>query len=73
MFESVPPLRGIEVLGVADLSDVDVEPVRALIAGRYLGPSEGARFAAERTKPGVLLRLRAEDPRVWDLSGILPS
>ena len=73
MFESVPPFRGIEVLGVADLGDAGVAPVRAEIAGRYLGASEGARFAAERTKPGVLLRLRAEDPRVWDLSGILPS
>jgi hypothetical protein len=73
VFESVPPFRGIEVLGVADLSDADVEPVRAEIAGRYLGASEGARFAAQRTKPGVLLRLRAEGPRVWDLYGILPA
>jgi hypothetical protein len=32
-----------------------------------------ARFAAERrSRPGVLLRLVPESPRVWDLSGILP-
>lgn len=31
-------------------------------------------FAAERrSKPGVLLRLAASEPRVWDLSAILPT
>lgn len=29
--------------------------------------------AAERTKPGILLRLAARQPRVWDLAPILPS
>ena len=33
-----------------------------------------ARFAAERrSKPGVLLRLAVTEPRVWDLSAILPG
>ena len=31
------------------------------------------RFTAGRTKPGVLLRLVPESPRVCDLSKILPS
>jgi hypothetical protein len=48
-------------------------PIRAEIAGRYLGAADGSRFAAERSKPGVLLRLAAEHPRVWDLSTILPT
>jgi hypothetical protein len=31
------------------------------------------RFAAQRaSKPGVLLRLPAEHPRVWDLTAMLP-
>jgi hypothetical protein len=45
---------------------------RIAIAGRYLG--EAAAFAAARSSPiGVLLRLEPEDPRVWDLSTILPA
>jgi hypothetical protein len=43
------------------------------MAGRYLGAADGARFAAERTHPGVLLRLTTDDPRVWDLSAIVPG
>ena len=73
VFEAVRPFRGVEVRGVGELVECDVSSVRAAIAGRYLGVSAGARFAAERrSKPGVLLRLVPDDPRVWDLSGILP-
>jgi len=72
VFEAVPPFRGVEVRGTAALIDCDVAEARAEIAGRYLGADAGARFAAERTKPGVLLRLAADEPRVWDLSAILP-
>jgi len=74
VFEAVRPFRGVEVRGVAELVEGDVGPARAAIAGRYLGASDGARFAAERrAKPGVLLRLVPDNPRVWDLSGILPT
>ena len=74
VFETVRPFRGIEVRGIPELIDCDVATVRADIATRYLGERDGARFAAERVaKPGVVLRLAAESPRVWDLSGILPS
>jgi len=72
VFESVPPFRGVEVRGTAELIEGDVASARREIAGRYLGQDAGARFAAERTKPGVLLRLAANEPRVWDLSLILP-
>jgi hypothetical protein len=68
VFETVPPFRGIEARGSADLIEGDVTPVRRDIAGRYLGEEAGARYAAERTKPGVLLRLAASRPRVWDLA-----
>ena len=74
VFEAVRPFRGVEVRGVGKLVDCDVSSVRAAIAGRYLGAGDGARFAAERrSKPGVLLRLACDSPRVWDLSGMLPT
>ena len=73
VFEAVRPFRGIEVQGTPELLDCDVGSARAEIAGRYLGPAAGARFASERNKPGVLLRLAAESPRVWNLAAILPS
>jgi PPOX class probable F420-dependent enzyme len=74
VFESVPPFRGIEVRGVPEIVEGDVTEVREAIAGRYLGVAAGKRFAAERrSKPGVLLRLDGRDPRVWDLSAIVPT
>ncbi len=74
VFEAVRPFRGVEVRGEAELVEGDVTGIRADIAGRYLGRDDGARFAAERrSKPGVVLRLAGDTPRVWDLSGILPA
>lgn len=74
VFEAVAPFRGVEVRGTGELVECDVTPLRADIAGRYLGARDGERFAAERrSKPGVLLRLSASEPRVWDLSAILPK
>jgi PPOX class probable F420-dependent enzyme len=74
VFETVPPFRGVEARGEPELIDCDVGPVRAAIAGRYLGEAGGRRFAAERrAKPGVLLRLVPDEPRVWDLAEILPD
>jgi PPOX class probable F420-dependent enzyme len=74
VFEAVRPFRGVEVRGDGELVDGDVTAARAAIAGRYLGVGDGERFAAERrSRPGVLLRLVPDSPRVWDLSGILPT
>lgn len=73
VFETIPPFRGIEVAGTPELIAGDVAEVRVAIAGRYLGAAGGERFARTRKKPGVLLRLRAERPRVWDLASILPT
>ena len=72
VFEAVPPFRGLEVRGAAELLECDAGPIREEIASRYLGVEDGRRFAAERTRPGVLLPL-AGDQRKWDLSAILPS
>jgi PPOX class probable F420-dependent enzyme len=74
VFETVRPFRGIELRGTADLIPGDVTEARAAIASRYLGAVDGERFAdTRRAKPGVLLRLVPDDPRVWDLSAMLPS
>jgi hypothetical protein len=73
-FEAVRPFRGLEARGVAELVEGDLTSARVAIAGRYLGLEDGERFAAERrSRPGVLLRLVPDGPRVWDLSGILSS
>ncbi|HST25353.1 MAG TPA: pyridoxamine 5'-phosphate oxidase family protein [Gaiellaceae bacterium] len=72
VFETVPPFRGVEVRGEPELVSGDVAEARREIAGKYLGVEGGDRFAAERTKPGVLLRLRPLEPRAWDLSRIVP-
>jgi len=73
VFEAVRPFRGVEIRGAAELVHGDVTAARREIAGRYLGEEAGSRFAAERTKPGVLLRLTTAEPRVWDLTAILPD
>jgi len=75
IFEAVMPFRGVEVRGEATLTPGDMAEVRRSIAGRYLGSDElGARYAVERAaKPGVLLSISSDQPRVWDLSHMLPS
>jgi PPOX class probable F420-dependent enzyme len=72
VFETVWPFRGVEVRGTPEIVELDVTPIRIEIAGRYLGAADGERYAAQRQKPGVLLRLAAPAPRVWDLLPILP-
>jgi PPOX class probable F420-dependent enzyme len=73
VFETVPPFRGIEARGEAALESGDVTEIRRSIAARYLGGDAGERFAAARvSKPGVLVRLVPEHPRIWDLAEILP-
>ena len=64
----------MEVRGEAALLPGDVTEVRRSIAGRYLGAGDGERFAAARvSRPGVLVRLPADQVRVWDLSGMLAA
>jgi hypothetical protein len=72
VFETLPPFRGVRASGRPELISEDTSAARSAIAGRYLGSEGGRRFAAGRATPGVLLRLRDDKPRVWDLSAILP-
>ncbi len=74
VFEAVPPFRGVEARGTAELVRGDVREARTSIASRYLGQADGERFAVARAaKPGVLVRLRPDAVRVWDLAAILPG
>jgi PPOX class probable F420-dependent enzyme len=74
VFEAVRPFRGVEVRGVAELTEGDVTSARAAIAGRHLGVGDGERLPPNGDpSQGVLLRLVPDSPRVWDLSGILPG
>jgi len=72
VFEAVPPFRAIEVKGEPELVARDVTDVREAIAGRYLGPDRGRRFAATRLSArGTILRLVPVEPRIWDLAAAI--
>lgn len=74
VFEAVPPFRGVRVRADQPmLTSHGAQRAREQIAARYLGDEQGARFAAQRTSAGVLLRLPADAARSWDLTAILPS
>jgi hypothetical protein len=68
IFEAVTPFRGVEVRGVADLRTDGVGEARLSIASQYLGTDGGRALAERRGGRGVVLSLRPDDPRVWDLS-----
>jgi len=68
IFEAVPPFRGVEVRGLADLRTDGVAEARLAIATRYLGSAGGKTLAQRRGGRGVVLSLRPENTRAWDLS-----
>ena len=68
IFEAVPPFRGVEMHGVAEIRTDGVGEARLSIATRYLGAAGGRAVAVRRGDRGVVLSLRPEEPRVWDLS-----
>jgi PPOX class probable F420-dependent enzyme len=67
VFEAVPPFRGVEVHGVATLRTDDVTGARRAIATRYIGSAGAEALVQRRGDTGVVLSLRPESPRVWDL------
>jgi len=69
IFETAPPFRGVRVKGKADLVPDEGSATRLAIATRYLGAELGKRYAdVERRPPGVVIRLRADFAKAWDLS-----
>lgn len=73
IFEAVQPFRGVEVTGVADLRTDGVGEARLSIASRYLGAAGGQTLAARRGDGGVVLSLRSQTVRAWDLSELSAS
>jgi len=72
-FETVPPFAGVRVRADAILSSDGVRDARLAIASRYLGSDAGQRYAEQRTKPGVMVRLPLAHAQSWDLRAILPE
>ena len=68
IFEAVPPFRGVEVRGVAEIRTTGVREARLSITSRYLGEAGGQALTERRGSQGVVLSLTPVEPRVWDLS-----
>jgi PPOX class probable F420-dependent enzyme len=74
VFEAVRPFRGVSVTADAQVTRKDVTEHRRAVARRYLGEQDGDRFVEQRAgKPGDLVTLVPVEPRVWDLTAILPG
>lgn len=73
VFDTVPPFAGMRVEAGAALSSEGSSEARLAIASRYLGHDDGRRYAEQRTKAGVVVRLPLTGGRSWDLRPILPS
>jgi PPOX class probable F420-dependent enzyme len=64
--ESEPPLRGVEVRGVARIVEEGAVETAVRIASRYLGPERGAAYAEGTGGDHVTVRLEPGELRVWD-------
>lgn len=65
--EQVPPYRGLELRASAQLRPVDGPAMVARIAGRYLGPQAGGRYA-ESGNDDLLIRIEPGELRGWDFT-----
>jgi hypothetical protein len=65
--EYAPPYRGVEVRTEPTLVIGAVEEIAERIATRYLGSSEGARYA-EEAGDDLLIRLEPGMLRAWDFT-----
>ena len=73
VFESVPPFRGVRVMGRATLVSDDRSQARLAIASRYLGPEEGQAYAdLDRRQTGFVVRLPTTAAQAWSLADKLP-
>ena len=73
IFETVPPFRGVQVRGRANLDVDSGAAARLAIASRYLGQVRGRRYAdTAQRPPGVIVRLPLEDARAWNLTAARP-
>jgi PPOX class probable F420-dependent enzyme len=66
--EAGPPLRGIEVRGMARFIEANVTETARRIAARYLGNEDGAAYAEALHGADVIVRIEPGDTRVWDFA-----
>jgi PPOX class probable F420-dependent enzyme len=66
--ESVHPLRGVEVRGAARIVEDGAVESAVRIAGRYLGPEEGAAYVRSVGGSDVIIRLEPGELRAWDFA-----
>jgi PPOX class probable F420-dependent enzyme len=65
--EHVPPYRGVELRGSAQLRTAGVHDAVRRIASRYLGRQAGAVYA-DSAADDLLIRLEPGDLRAWDFA-----
>jgi len=66
--ESLPPYRGVEVRGHAQVRHGDVRDSVRRIASRYVGAREGNAYAETSTED-TLIRIEPGVLRAWDFAG----
>jgi PPOX class probable F420-dependent enzyme len=66
--ESGHPLRGVEVRGAARIVEDGAVESAVRIAGRYLGPEEGAAYVRSVGGSDVIIRLEPGELRAWDFA-----
>lgn len=66
--EQTVPWRGVEVVGPVTVSPDDFRGVMRRTAARYEGADAPDRFDRSYPDDGVVLRIRPDKLRVWDLS-----
>jgi PPOX class probable F420-dependent enzyme len=70
--EPVPPYRGVEVRGDAELVERDVAASAVEIATRYVGPQRGGSFAGDAGND-LIVRVAPGELRAWDFADDFPS
>ena len=66
--ESDPPLRGIEVRGLARFIEQGVSATALRITSRYLGEAEAASDVEALRGADVIVRIEPGDIRIWDFA-----
>ena len=66
--ESGPPLRGIEVRGVARLIETGVTETALRISARYIGDKDAAAEAESLRGADIIVRIEPGHVRAWDFA-----
>lgn len=67
--EADPPMRGVEVRGLARFVEEGVTETARRIAARYVGDEEGAAYAGTLRGADTIIRIAPGTIRIWDYAG----